>query len=126
MNWWGEEIQPEGVNIPSVPHEPLGALRWASQKKASIDLFNEQKQGRTFTISGRIYSPVACVIQIKIKDNVLWSSSLLGNQFHEFDTSPQILKSGEARIDIISDAAPVVLNGRKVSFGMADLKIDWR
>jgi len=123
LNWWGEDIQPK---FPDIFYGTGFGLRWANQKLACLEVFNEQKRDRTFILKGRIISQEDSSFQIETKDKLLWSLHVPAKQFVDFETQPLILKPGEAVFSIRSSANPSLMDGRKFSFGVDDLQAFWK
>jgi len=123
LNWWEEDIQ---LKCQDMPYGTEYGLRWANQKIACLEVFNEQQRDRIFIMKGQIISPEDSTFQIEAKGKLLWSSHVAAKQIVDFETQPLILKPGETGFSIHSSATPFLMDGRKFSFGTDDLQTFWK
>jgi hypothetical protein len=123
-NWWSTRIQPAGFKNDSGGEE--SGWRWFTHASAMVEVFNEQPVTRRLILRGRALGISECEVQIFIKQKMVFSGKISPNAPVEFSTDPiEVIGHKAVRFEFKSDRIPVVREGRKFSFAVADLEAIW-
>jgi len=123
-NWWINQIQPEGFTVNSADKE--SKWRWATHASAVIEVFNEQPTPRRLILRGSALGITESEVQVYVKQKMVFSGKISSDRPIEFLTNPIEVGGHKAvRFELKSDQKPVLREGRKFSFAVADLQAIW-
>lgn len=123
-NWWSTQIQPAGFTNDSGSEE--SEWRWATHASAMVEVFNEQPDAKRLILRGRALGISECEVQVFVKQKMVFSGKISPNAPVEFSTDPiEVIGHKAVRFEFKSDRKPVVREGRKFSFAVADLEAIW-
>lgn len=123
-NWWSSRIQPAGIEEKFCASET--EWRWATHSSAIIEVFNEQKSSRRLSLQGRVFGFSDSDLLIHTRGQTVFSGKIMMNSPLDFKTIPIEVAGHKAiRFEFKTDRKPKSIDGRKFSFGVADLKAKW-
>jgi hypothetical protein len=123
-NWWSTRIQPASFTNDFEGEE--SGWRWGTHDSAMVEVFNEQPYAKRLILRGRALGISECEVQIFVKQKMVFSGKISPNAPVEFSTDPiEVIGHKAVRFEFKSDRKPVVREGRKFSFAVADLEAIW-
>jgi hypothetical protein len=123
-NWWSTRIQPASFTNAFEGEE--SGWRWCTHDSAMVEVFNEQPNAKRLILRGRVLGISECEVQIFVKQKMVFSGKLSPNSPVEFSTDPiEVIGHKAVRFEFKSGSKPVVREGRKFSFAVADLEAIW-
>ncbi len=121
--FWTSEVENSDIHLPE---DWRGQVRWAAQSQAVVEVFNEEKIERTLWLKGDVIGTKETVLKIQVNSEIIYSGTTSNHPPSGFITKPiKVAAHKSARFLFQSDQKPVFVGGRKFSFGIHDLVINW-